>query len=192
MIELQQPCLILEDDVCLSAQLPEFLAQLSQQHDIDFVTLETRSRKKVLSTACREIGAGVALQRLLLDRSGAAAYVLWPSGAQALLALEQRRGVALADAQICRAFSMRSYQTKPALAVQADCAGNYGLAEPFPVRSTIWNGPRELAPVKSAWLVVRFKWQRLVSQLRMFRRLCWLVLPGYQRVVPALEPTQFR
>lgn len=191
VLDADAPTLILEDDACLSDKVPAMLAALATRQDCDLVTLEARRRRKVQAKFGPEIVAGVAIKRLYLDRSGAAAYVLWPAGARKLIALAARRGAALADAHICRAFELRAYQAVPAQAVQADCAAHYQLPEPFPVKSTIWNGPRVLAPLRSKRQALQFKWARLRSQLAMGLRQLRVLAPGIERRLPQIDVTQF-
>lgn len=191
VIKSNEPTLILEDDAYLSHLVPSFLQKVASRKDCDFITLEARARKKVVSKQVSHVTETVGLKRLYLDRSGAAAYVLWPSGAKHLLDLEQRRGVALADAQICRAFTMRSYQAHPAIVVQADRAAYYQLVEPFKVESTISNSPRVSVPLESKALALRFKIKRVVSQLRMAGRILLSLSPNIERVMPTVDSSQF-
>ena len=192
VISADEPTLILEDDACISQCLPAFLDAVEARTYCDFITLEARRRKKVIAKSGVEVTSGISLHRLYLDRSGAAAYILWPEGAKKLLSLESQRGAALADAQICRAFSLRAYQAKPALVVQADCATHYHLQEPFEIKSTIWNGPRTLAPVQSKRLALRFKVNRILSQLRMAGRILLTILPSIERTLPSVDASHFK
>ena len=110
--------LILEDDVVLHPDTPEFLWTLQQTEDarIDHVTLETRSRKKVIQKKKHQ---NLQIHKLIRDRSGAAAYVLKPHGAKKLLDASQQ-ACALADALISDNTNLSSWQAVPALAAQMD------------------------------------------------------------------------
>jgi glycosyl transferase family 25 len=134
IVELEDACLVLEDDALLDRSVPDLLARLaSTSLDFDHVTLETRGRKKLLARGAKpEPG----LRRLFLDRTGAAAYVLSPRGAQKLLNRAARaRG--LADGLICAAHDLRSYQADPALAIQLDQCAAFGVTPPLAVASQI-------------------------------------------------------
>ncbi len=81
----KEPVLILEDDALLSNKTPKLLIALTQTQSIDHVTLEVRSRKKLLAKSAIALSPSMNLVRLYQDRTGAAAYVLWPKGAEILL-----------------------------------------------------------------------------------------------------------
>ena len=97
---------------------PEFLWTLQQTEDarIDHVTLETRSRKKVIQKKKHQ---NLQIHKLIRDRSGAAAYVLKPHGAKKLLDAS-KQACALADALISDNTNLSSWQAVPALAAQMD------------------------------------------------------------------------
>jgi glycosyl transferase family 25 len=151
------PALILEDDAILHDAVPDLLERLGNDDRLEHVTLETRGRRKLIA---REPVAGLPIHRLWLDRSGAAAYYLRPSGATKLLA-HTDRACGLSDALLCSTPSLRSWQAVPALAVQFDMAEQFGAPLPFPVASTIGAvsrpGGRTLGQL----------WRRGSRQLRM-------------------------
>lgn len=153
-----EPVLVLEDDAVLSNKLPALLAVLKDRRDLDHVTLETRGRKKLLAKRTVD---GLPLRRLYQDRSGAAAYILWPAGAAKLLARTAHHG-AIADAVICAAYELASFQADPALAVQLDRCAHYGLREPVATRSSI---SQELTNREKPAL--SFRLRRIQAQLRM-------------------------
>jgi len=159
-----EPRLILEDDVILSDAVVPFLSEIAN-HPYYHVSLETRKRKKLLANQSSFEFFTTELYRMYQDRTGAAAYLLSPKGARLLLARHAKFGAALADAQICRAYELDSYQTVPALAVQADCAADYGVALDLATTSSILNSRHKVDYVEGqAW---RYKLRRLVAQLRM-------------------------
>jgi glycosyl transferase family 25 len=161
------PALILEDDACLAAATPGFLAAVEGLAGIDHITLEVRGRRKLLS---READSRAPMRRLWQDRTGAAAYVLWPSGAQKLLARSGARP-GLADAVICAAYEMSSFQADPALAIQLDQCARYGRPSPLPGATTNPR-PRSRLTGDSAAARARFRLRRVAAQLRMgLRRL---------------------
>ena len=99
-------------------------------------------------------------RRLWLDRSGAAAYLLWPQGAQKLLA---RSGAVpgLADAVLVETPGLLRWQAAPAQAIQIDMAAHYGLSPPVAVHSTI------AGVARPAGRTLRHRLRRLAGQLRM-------------------------
>ncbi|NVK12072.1 MAG: glycosyltransferase family 25 protein [Gammaproteobacteria bacterium] len=167
VLDENQPALILEDDAILSDDIRSFLSELGET-PFNHISLETRRRKKLLGKEPVAQVGSVQLHRLYQDRTGAAAYLLSPMGARKLLARHKEYGAALADAQICRAYELESYQTVPALAVQADCAEHYGVEAPIATTSSILNSRLEVDYDESE--VWRYKLRRIASQLRMGRR----------------------
>ena len=176
------PCLILEDDALLARGTGRLLAAVEGRTDMDHLTLETRGRRKLLGRPVK----GLPLRRLYLDRTGAAAYVLWPSGARILLA-RTARAAALADAAICSAWSMRSFQAVPALAIQIDQCARYGMAPPIPVKSTIDVQQKpDLREGFGPGRRLAFRLRRIGAQLRMgLRQLSHLPLARRELVPPA-------
>lgn len=132
VLTLNESCLILEDDAVLASDLPDFLSRIAARDDIDHLTLETRGRKKMVGRTLHAPG----IRRLVQDRTGSAAYVLFPSGARKLLQ-RTRRQPAPSDAAISGTYALRSYQADPALSVQLDFCEYYDLPCPMPAPSTI-------------------------------------------------------
>lgn len=128
VISSKQPCLILEDDAVLVRDLKHILDDISNLENIDFVNLEVHGRKKMVA---KEKFATVAtdyhLFELYQDRSGAAAYVLFPSGAKKLLERLEQTYPKLADEFISSCYSLNAYQIEPAAALQSDKAQMYGV-----------------------------------------------------------------
>lgn len=156
-----RPCLILEDDAVLSPDIAALLKALESLPGMDHVTLEFRHRKKLLGRQSDPLWPGRTLRRLYLDRTGAAAYVLWPSGAQKLLKLADVR-CGLADGLICECPGLKSYQIEPAAAFQIDQCHKLGLIPPVDTHSSI--SPSQQSLPARHW---RHRWRRLVAQLRM-------------------------
>ncbi|MEM9319574.1 MAG: glycosyltransferase family 25 protein [Pseudomonadota bacterium] len=148
------PALILEDDALLSPCLPDFLARMADEPGIEHLSLETRGRKKLLERA-----PGPAW-RMRQDRTGSAAYMLWPAGARALI---ERSGDAAApsDALISET-RLESYQAVPALAVQFDMCRAYGIEPPLATQSLI---DRVAKPPAQAG--AGFRRRRILGQLGM-------------------------
>ncbi|SMM97773.1 Glycosyl transferase, family 25 [uncultured Candidatus Thioglobus sp.] len=164
--ENNTPYLILEDDALLSLELPEFLSKVEKLSNIDHISIEVRSRKKLMH---KKYHAKLNIRRLYQDKTGAAAYILWPNGAKKLLDRSQKKS-GLADAIICSTYNMISYQADPAFAIQLDQCRYYGidgykntgsLNPPF--KKTQFN----LSVIK--YLSFRFK--RIYAQIRIGLRI---------------------
>ena len=128
--------------------------------------------------------AGHRLLRLYQDRSGAAAYLLWPAGAKKLLN-NASRAAGLADAVICRAYELLSYQLEPAGAVQLDCASTYGITPPIQTHSAIAAAPEA---EDNRW-APDFRLRRIGAQVRMGLRM--LRYAGAERREVRLVPEDF-
>ena len=166
-----EPALILEDDAILARHSPRLLKWLSALGDLDHVSLETRQRKKLIGRrSITNVELQVSLQPLLQDRTGAAAYVLWPSGARILLSKFMQQGMGLADAFISSTYQLKSWQTLPAMAIQADMATSYGLPCPMPSHSLIAREKVPSPPTQGIGHDLLLKYRRLMGQLRLAAR----------------------
>lgn len=139
------PSLVLEDDAVLSNNIAEILQSLSLFEHAEHVSLETHNRKKLLSKKSWPLTLGTCLRRLFLDRTGAAAYVLWPQGAQRLLN-ETKEKCGLADAVICGSSELVSFQVEPAAAIQMDQCDIYKVHMKIKTASAITPSQLRLAP----------------------------------------------
>jgi len=131
VIKSKKPALILEDDAILSRALPELLENLNNIKNIDLINLENRSRKKFVSKSYKDIACKSKLLRLYQDRTGAAGYILWPSGAKKLIQFENKRGIGLADAQITACHSLKIFQVEPSPIIQLDQCKDYGISNSY-------------------------------------------------------------
>lgn len=178
------PHLIIEDDALLASDTPVFLRKIADEPGLDHVTLEVRSRKKLVGRR----HPNLPIRRLYQDRTGAAAYVLWPSGAGKLLSHASARP-GLADAVIATTYEMDSWQADPALAVQIDQCTAYGMARPISTDSSI--GP-DLPPPRRGIHLAR----RVTAQFRLgLRQLSKIAVAERQRIAlsadwPALFPSR--
>jgi len=164
VIDENQPALILEDDAYVCDDLAQLLNEMSEM-SVNYINLETRSRKKVVSKNIEHEICGYTLRRLYYGGTGAAAYLLWPEGARRLLAMERDSGFALADAQICRTRMGGALQVDCAAAIQLDCCDRYQMASPHQTQSTLANTryqQKMAGPLK-----IYFKLRRLRSQLAL-------------------------
>ncbi len=156
-----EPLLILEDDAVLMSGAGDFLADVATIAEAELVTLETRGRRKLIAKAPHP---GAPMHRLWQDRTGAAAYVLRPSGAEKLLA-RAARAPGLADAILCSAYDVAAWQAVPALACQLDQCEAEGIAPPIRTESAIAREPRPTAAPSPDQ-----RRRRRAAQLRMAAR----------------------
>jgi len=133
VVELGSPTLVLEDDAWLMPDAVSFIAEAARLESVEHLTLETRGRRKLIGHAHHH---SRLVRRLWLDRTGAAAYLLWPAGALKLLARSQAVP-ALADAVIVETPRLLRWQAAPAQAIQLDMATRYSLVAPIMVASAI-------------------------------------------------------
>lgn len=157
VIALGRPTLVLEDDAWLMPGAAALAAQAAQARRIEHLSLETRGRRKLLGQPHPQVPG---LRRLWLDRSGAAACLLWPQGAQKLLA-RSMAVPALADAVLVETPGLLRWQAAPAQAIQIDMAARYGLVPPIPVQSAI------SAVARPAGTTLHHRLRRITQQLRM-------------------------
>ena len=127
----KKPALILEDDAILSKALPELLRNLNKIKNIELINLENRNRKKFVSKSYEDIACKSKLLRLYQDRTGAAGYILWPSGAKKLIQLEKSKGIGLADAHITTCHTLKAYQVEPSPIIQLDQCKEYGILNSY-------------------------------------------------------------
>ena len=167
----QKPFLILEDDALLSQWTPELLLQFdSNLLNIDLITLETHKRKKLLNKKVIPVSEHFDLQKLYQDRTGAAAYILFPSGANKLLNKSHTQAPALADAFISSCYTLKAYQTVPAAAIQLDQCEHYNLPMTYQFSSTITPENNHKPKANTASEKYLFKIRRIASQIRMALR----------------------
>ncbi len=158
-----EPVLVLEDDAVLATDLAEQLARFEALTDVDYVSLETRGRKKLLASTPHPLAP---VRRLYQDRTGSAAYVVWPDGARRLLAAAMTRG-APSDALISSTYGLLAYQADPALAVQLDMAERYGLPQAIPTASLIDAVRKPSYGDYSPMQRLGFRLRRIAAQIRM-------------------------
>lgn len=160
--------LILEDDALLSQHLPGLLTALaSNPVQAELITLETRSRKKLLGQGEHRVSAGFSLRKLYQDRTGAAAYILFPAGAAKLLQKSRSTAPGLADAFISSCYALNAWQVVTAAAIQLDQCEAYGLAFDNPFASTITPVGSQRPNVDGMLSKLKFKVRRWRSQWSM-------------------------
>ena len=131
IIKNKEPALILEDDALLSKCVPKLMNNLKCNDNVDLINLENRGRKKFVSKSHVNIECESKLLRLYQDRTGAAGYILWPSGAKKLIQLEKNNGIALADAHITSCHKLNAYQVEPSPVIQLDQCSLYGIVNTY-------------------------------------------------------------
>ena len=178
IINNNQAALILEDDVLLSGNTPEILIELENLTQVDLVNFEVCGRKKIIAKTGKMVHSKHQLFRLHLNKAGAAAYVLYPSGAKKLLACEAKRGIALADAHIHSCYLLKSFQIEPALAVQFMFCKRYGLSEKD---KTMSNSSISYLKIEKRALIFRIK--RLIAQIKLGFRQLTLILKTHKRFI---------
>jgi glycosyl transferase family 25 len=153
-----EPTLILEDDALFQPGTAAFLDQIVGLREAELVSLETRGRRKLIA---RNPHPKAPMHRLWQDRTGAAAYVLRPSGAKKLLA-RVADAPCLADGVLCAAYDVTTWQAVPALVCQLDRCEAEGIAPPIATESAIG---REAKPVVPSTLAQKLR--RIRAQLRL-------------------------
>ena len=182
VIDKNIPILILEDDAFLVSDLNDVLNAATDLNDIDYLTLEVRNRKKLLSKRAITLNSKYKIRKLYQDRSGAAAYILWPSGAKKLLK-RSKKYAALSDAMICMSYELSGFQIEPACAVQLDSAENYGLVVPISPASIIHSGKYKGRTDLAQYNNINYKLQRIKSQIRMGFRYLFNIFNAKKRYV---------
>jgi len=179
IIQSGEPALILEDDAILSIFLPKLLDSLNKIKSIDLINLENRSRKKFVSRSYVEIECNSKLLRLFQDRTGAAGYILWPSGANKLIQLEKNSGIGLADAHITACHSLKAYQVEPSPIIQLDQCKGYGISNTYShtvSKSTV-------STLDNYRGGVYFILRRLLHQLRLALRQLFILTKSERRYI---------
>jgi len=162
IIDNNVPGLIIEDDALLSKHTPEILNSINELSNADLIQLEARGRKKLMKNQGLIISSTHSLYRLYQDRTGAAGYVLWPSGAKKLLEHERLNGIGLADAHIATCYSIKSYQVDPAVIIQLDQCNDYNVKGSYSKELS----SSTISGIKNSKKPFYFQIKRLSSQLK--------------------------
>ena len=179
VIRSGEPALILEDDAILSIFLPELLDSLNKIESTDLINLENRGRKKFVSRSHMDIECNSKLLRLYQDRTGAAGYILWPSGANKLIQLEKNSGIGLADAHITSCHTLNAYQVEPSPIIQLDQCKEYGISNTYSqtiLKSTVSNRDNYRG---GAYFILK----RLLYQLRLALRQLLILTKSHRRYI---------
>ena len=178
-----EPVLVLEDDVMLSPRLPSLLDQVAGLAGVDLLNLENFERRRFLTGERRKLRDGLSLLGVARDKSGSAAYLLWPAGARKLLRRAER-GAAPVDAFLHGLKALASFQVEPALAMQVHLLAERGLPVPIPTATSI-QVPRGRLPVTRENLP--FHLRRAATQFRLLEEHARRVLGHRYRLVDIVE-----
>jgi len=186
VIKSKKPALIIEDDAILSRFLPKLLNNLNTIKNTDLINLENRSRKKFVAKSHMDIDCNSKLLKLYQDRTGAAGYILWPSGANKLIQFEKNKGISLADAHITSCYSLKAFQVEPSPIIQLDQCRDYGVANSY----TNFDSKSTVSSSHNYKGGVYFILKRLLYQLKLaFRQL--LILTKSQRRYISIRNSDF-
>lgn len=194
VIELNQPCLILEDDAVLAKNSREVLEDIEKNKfsEIDLINLEVRSRKKIISKqpGLSLLNGQFKLFELYQDRTGAAGYILYPSGAKKLINRLKNTAPAIADGFICASYELSSLQIEPALIIQQDQLDQYQITSTLHFDSTIGRSEHHKPVYRNLSEKIVFKQRRLVGQLAMAIRYIQVIPKASKRFI-ALNKKDF-
>jgi len=188
VIENNKPALILEDDALISRNILKILPSITFLKSIDYINFENRGRKKIISRQCFFKRNNIELRKLFHDTTGAAGYILFPSGAKKLISCENSKGVAIADAQISNCRELASYQTCPALIIQLDMCDYYN----FPKNRNFLNLSASTVSSKSKQnKSFKNKVKRIKSQIKIgIRRMIFRII-GEERFIKIANKETF-
>ncbi|MBF7687778.1 glycosyltransferase family 25 protein [Acinetobacter rathckeae] len=194
VVDLNEPCLILEDDVVLVSELKQILQDVEGLTAVDVLSLEVHGRKKIIAKEKSfTVAQDYALFRMYQDRSGAAAYVLFPSGAKKLLTCLENSHPRLADEFISSCYALNSYQIEPAAAIQSDKAAMYDVGVSITHESVIaMIKNHHVNPNSQRWTAkVKHKKNRIVQQALLGVRHVSVLLKSVRRDIK-VEPSKFQ
>ena len=187
VLKKNEACLILEDDAVLASNTKEILKKIEEYHiqDVDLINLEVRSRKKIISRipVLTLNQAQVELYNLYQDRTGAAGYILYPSGAQKLLNRLAQTAPAIADGFIFSTYELQCLQAEPAAIIQEDQLAAYGLITQESFDSTIGRSEHFKPEFNSINEKIKFKKRRLVGQIAMAMRYLQVMGKAEKRLI---------
>jgi glycosyl transferase family 25 len=117
--------------------------------------------------------------RLYQDRTGAAGYILWPSGAKKLIQCEDQKGIALADAHITACHNLIAYQVEPSPIIQLDHCAYYGISNPISNNASDSSVSSHFNPKGGVF----FWLKRIHSQLKLGIRQLMLLTKSKRRYI---------
>jgi len=179
IIHSNLPALILEDDALLSKCVPSILSRLDNLKAVDLVNLENRSRKKFVARNGLAIACDSVIFKLYQDRTGAAGYTLWPSGAKKLITCERTHGIALTDAHITSCYSLQSYQVEPSPIIQLDQCHCYDIDNPNSIHLSV----SSVSSHHNSKGGITSRINRIYNQLNMGLRQLYLITKSKRRYI---------
>lgn len=195
VVQTNAPALILEDDAVLASHVPQLLKDIEHHNfkDIDLINFEVRSRKKIISKTpvYSFANSQTNLFELYQDRTGAAGYILYPSGAQKLLDKLETSAPAIADGFIFSHYGLNSLQAEPAAVIQEDQLAAYGLVPEEQFESVIGRSEHHKPVYASAAEKRKFKTRRLAGQWAMACRYVQVMFKAQKRFI-ALDKNKFK
>ena len=172
VVKENKPSLVLEDDVIISKDIVDVLNYFYQTNDYGLINFETTHRLKLIGNSKVRINHKYSLRRLYHNKTGSAAYIIWPSMAKKLLSKYSGQKAALADAALyTNFFKFKQFQLYPAPIVQLQYAEYFNLEHAFCSKSIISHSNVEKA-YELKFLIRRTKIQILiilVSLVNIFR-----------------------
>ncbi|WP_168525545.1 glycosyltransferase family 25 protein [Acinetobacter sp. A3] len=190
-----QPTLILEDDAVLATNISNVLNEIHCEKltEIDLINFEVRSRKKIISKmpVLKLEHLNINLFELYQDRTGAAGYLLYPSGAKKLLERLKNTAPAIADGFIFSAYELKVLQVEPALIIQEDQLEAYGLAAKSEFDSTIGRSEHYKPIYDSIDQKKIFKRRRIIGQWHMACRYLQVLFKSQKRFI-SLDKERFK
>lgn len=187
VVRTNAPALILEDDAVLASRVPQLLKDIEHHNfkDIDLINFEVRSRKKIISKTpvYSFANSQTNLFELYQDRTGAAGYILYPSGAQKLLDKLETSAPAIADGFIFSHYGLNSLQAEPAAVIQEDQLAAYGLVPEEQFESVIGRSEHHKSVYASAAEKRKFKTRRLAGQWAMACRYVQVMFKAQKRLI---------
>ncbi|NAR64329.1 glycosyltransferase family 25 protein [Acinetobacter haemolyticus] len=167
VIEVNQPCAILEDDAVLVRDFGKILDEANGLKNMDFINLEVHGRRKLIAKSAEfSLGNGdYQLFSLYQDRSGTGGYILYPNGAKKLIDFIGKRSIGLADEFIYSCRALKSYQIEPAALLQSDKCGMYGVKPIGDTHSIIGQVKNTVLFQLSMIEKIQFKYRRIMGQI---------------------------
>ncbi|MDY6485767.1 glycosyltransferase family 25 protein [Acinetobacter faecalis] len=192
VIELNQPCVVLEDDAVLVKDFKKIIDDFDQLTDIDYINLEVHGRKKTVAIHARYSVADNSynLLEIFIDRSGTGGYVLYPTGAQILLDFMAKRAIGLSDEFIHSCYELKAYQIEPAALLQSDKCLEYNVSCAYMHTSVIAQEKNNFNFNLSPTEKTQFKVRRIKAQVNLGLRQLKCLNKGVKREI-VVDPKRF-
>lgn len=187
VIEQNAPCVILEDDAVINHDFATLLTHIQSQQftDVDLINLEVHGRKKIVGKPMADFAhLDYRLLPLLMDKSGAAGYILYPSGAKKLLEYFNNGNIALADALIYDCPNLTKYQIEPAVILQSDKCHLYGVPfDDYQLKSMIGEIKNQISIDLTTTQKATLKKNRIIGQIALGVQTITALMQGTKREI---------